>query len=56
VLRAYDAANISQQLYASSDNPKRDDPGKAVKFAVPTIANGKVYVGAKDRFTVFGLR
>lgn len=56
VLRAYDAANISQQLYASSDNPKRDDPGKAVKFSVPTIANGKVYVGAKDRVTVFGLR
>jgi hypothetical protein len=56
VLRAYDAANLSQQLYSSSDNPKRDDPGKAVKFTVPTIANGKVYVGAKDRITVFGLR
>jgi hypothetical protein len=56
VLRAYDAADIGQQLYSSSDNPKRDDPGKAVKFSVPTIANGKVYVGAKDRVTVFGLR
>jgi hypothetical protein len=56
ILRAYDAANINQQLYASSDNPKRDDPGKAVKFTVPTIANGKVYLGAKDRITVFGLR
>jgi hypothetical protein len=55
VLRAYDAANINQQLYASSDNPRRDDPGKGVKFSVPTIANGKVYVGAKDRITVFGL-
>ena len=56
VLRAYNAADLSQQLYASSDNPRRDDPGRAVKFAVPTIANGKVYVGAKDRITVFGLR
>ena len=56
VLRAYDAANIGRQLYASSDNPKRDDPGKGVKFSVPTIANGKVYVGARDRITVYGLR
>lgn len=56
VLRAYSAADLGQQLYASSNNPRRDDPGKAVKFAVPTIANGKVYVGAKDRITVFGLR
>jgi hypothetical protein len=56
VLRAYNAADLGQQLYASSDNPRRDDPGRAVKFSVPTIANGKVYVGARDRLTVFGLR
>jgi hypothetical protein len=56
VLRAYNASDLSQQLYASSDNPRRDDPGRAVKFAVPTIANGKVFVGTKDRVTVFGIR
>lgn len=55
VLRAYNATDLSQQLYASSDN-SRDNPGRSVKFSVPTIANGKVYVGTKDRLSVYGIR
>lgn len=56
ILRAYDAADLTRELYNSNQDPQRDSPGGAVKFAVPTIANGKVYVGAKGQLSVYGLR
>ena len=55
LLRAYSAADVSTELYNSTQNPARDNPGPAVKFAVPTIANGKVYVGTQGQLSVFGL-
>jgi hypothetical protein len=56
VLHAYDASDVSQVLYASSQNGRHDVAGKAVKFAVPTIANGRVFVGAQKRLTAYGLK
>ncbi|HEX3843826.1 MAG TPA: putative Ig domain-containing protein [Steroidobacteraceae bacterium] len=50
VLHAYDAGKIAQELWNSADS-SADAAGNAVKFAVPTIANGKVYVGTRGNNT-----
>jgi len=55
ILYAYDATNLANMLYKSSQAPNnRDVPGGAVKFATPTIANGKVYVGSQLKVSAYG--
>jgi hypothetical protein len=54
-LRAHDATNITTTLYNSLTNTARDTPGPAVKFVVPVVTNGKVYVGTSNALAVYGL-
>jgi hypothetical protein len=54
ILHAYDALDLSNELY-NSTQVLEDQLDGSVKFAVPTIANGKVYVGTQSSLAIFGL-
>jgi hypothetical protein len=55
VLRAYDANNVANELYDSTQAGSRDTAGLALKFTVPTIADGKVFVGTQNELDIYGL-
>jgi hypothetical protein len=55
ILRAYDATNVSHLLWASNLQTT-DTPGQAVKFTLPTVANGKVYLGTVTQLDVYGIK
>jgi hypothetical protein len=55
ILHAYDATNLANKLYVSPSSGS-SAAGLAVKFAVPTVANGKVFVGTQTELSVFGLQ
>jgi hypothetical protein len=55
VLFAYDATNLADELYDSSESGGRDTMDIAAKFSIPLVANGKVFVGSKSQLTAYGL-
>lgn len=56
VLEAFDAVDVTRKLW-SSETLASDEMGNGAKFAPPTIANGRVFVGTgANTLVVYGLR
>lgn len=55
ILHAFDANNVGTELYNSAQNAPRDSYGKGVRFTLPTVARGRVYVAGKSQLAIFGL-
>jgi hypothetical protein len=56
VLRAFDATDLTRELWNSRTDEARDDCGDFAKFNYPTIANGKVYMASfSNQLCVYGL-
>ena len=56
ILRAYDASNVTRELWNSQQNATRDALGNFSKFSPPTVANGKVFVPSlSNKLVVYGL-
>jgi hypothetical protein len=56
VLHAYDATNLTHELYNSNQaSGGRDNFGAGNKFITPTVADGMVFVGTPNGVAVFGL-
>lgn len=55
VLYAFDANNLSEPIYTSEQNSKRDRAALATRFVIPLVVNGHLYFGARDEVEVYGL-
>jgi hypothetical protein len=55
-LHAFDAADLTRELWNSKQNTARDDFGNLAKFNTPVVANGKVYIATfSNHVAVYGL-
>ena len=55
-VRAFNASDVSVELWNSNVNSGRDALGNFAKFAAPTVANGKVYVPTfSNQLVVYGI-
>ena len=55
ILHAYNASNLTNELYNSNQAANNRDQFADNKYVTPMVANGKVYVGTPNSVVVFGL-
>jgi hypothetical protein len=55
ILFAYDASNLTKELYDSNQAANNRDHFSGNKFITPMVVNGRVYVGTPTSVAVFGL-
>jgi Secretion system C-terminal sorting domain len=56
IVQAFDATNVSHELWNSNLTGQRDTLGSFAKFVPPTIANGKLYIATFSKnLKVYGL-
>ena len=54
-LRAYSASDMSNELWTSAQAANsRDTLGSVMKFIVPTVADGHVFVGTTNSLVAYG--
>jgi fibronectin type 3 domain-containing protein len=54
-LHAYNPSNLAQEYYTSDQAGTRDQLDPWLKFTIPTVANGRVYVVSAGQLTAYGL-
>ncbi|HEX5483374.1 MAG TPA: pyrrolo-quinoline quinone, partial [Terriglobia bacterium] len=55
VLIAYDANDLTHELYDSNESGTRDTMDYPPKFSIPLVANGKVFIAGQTQFVAYGL-
>ncbi|MGH3159928.1 MAG: hypothetical protein ACRDNF_25590 [Streptosporangiaceae bacterium] len=54
-LRAYPASNVADELYNTEQDSSRDSIPGYDNFCVPTVADGRVFVGTTGELLIYGL-
>jgi hypothetical protein len=54
-LHAYDPSNLAHEYYTSDQAGTRDQLDPWLKFTIPLVANGRVYVASAGQLTAYGL-
>jgi hypothetical protein len=54
-IHAYDPFDLTHEYYNTNQAGTRDVPATLTRFMVPTVVNGKMYVGTQSELDVYGL-
>jgi len=56
ILHAFDAGDLTNEIYSSDWNANQDGLGRFAKFVAPTVANGRVYVPTySNALAIYGM-